>query len=37
VLHGTWWRGAQGPRWRSTRIEIHVYPDPYGELLDVHD
>jgi hypothetical protein len=36
VLHGTWWRGAQG-HWRSTRIGIYACPEPCKELLDVHD
>jgi hypothetical protein len=37
MLHDIWWRGAQGLRWRSTRIGSYVCPDPYRELLDVHN
>jgi hypothetical protein len=33
VPHGTWWRGAQGLRWRSTRIGSYTYPVLCRELL----
>jgi hypothetical protein len=26
VPHGTWWRGAQGLRWRSTRLGSYTCP-----------
>jgi hypothetical protein len=37
ALHGTWWRGAQGLRRRSTRLESCTCPALYGRLLDVLD
>jgi hypothetical protein len=37
VPHGTWWRGAQGLRWRSTRIGSYTCPVLCIELLDVPD
>jgi hypothetical protein len=36
-LHGTCWRGAQGPWRRSTRIGSCACPTPCRELLDIHD
>jgi hypothetical protein len=37
VPHGTWWREAQGLRWRSTRIGSYTYHVLCRGLLDVHD
>jgi hypothetical protein len=37
VPHGTCWRGAQGLRWRSTRIGSYTCPVLCRELLDVPD
>jgi hypothetical protein len=37
VPHGTWWRGAQGLQWRSTRIGSYTCPVLCRELLDVPD
>jgi hypothetical protein len=37
ALHGTWWRGAQGLRRRSTRLGSCTCPALYGRLLDVLD
>jgi hypothetical protein len=35
VLHGTWWREAQGLRWRSTQIGSYTSPVLCRELLDI--
>jgi hypothetical protein len=37
VPHDTWWRGAQGLRWRSTRIGRYTSPVLCRELLAVPD
>jgi hypothetical protein len=37
VPHSTWWREAQGLRWRSTRIGSCTCHVLYRELLDVPD
>jgi hypothetical protein len=37
VPHGTCWREAHGPRWRSTRIGSYAYHVLCRGLLDVHD
>jgi hypothetical protein len=36
VPHGTWWREAQGLRWRSTRIGSYTCLVLCRGLLDVH-
>jgi hypothetical protein len=37
VPHDTWWREAQGLRWRSTRIRSYTYLVLCRGLLDVLD
>jgi hypothetical protein len=37
VLHGTYWRGAQGLQRNSTRLGSYKCPDPCKVLLAIHD